>query len=175
MVASDDNDELFDVRNHFHIGDFQQCINEAQFLNPSTIKSKIERDVFLYRSYIAQHKYALVLEEIKESSPPQLQSVRSLADYFHNFHRREEIVRKIGDKFAKGRNFDECFLLIAATIYLQEEDIESALRCLHSTGGKFSLVIQSKSIDTYKFELIIKRRKNKIVKNCENRSVDGLH
>jgi coatomer subunit epsilon len=44
---------------------------------------KIERDVFVYRSYIAVGNYAVVLDEIKEtaSTPPDLLAVRLLATY----------------------------------------------------------------------------------------------
>lgn len=45
----------------------------------------------MYRSYIAQKKYAVVLDEVVESSPAELQAVRLLAEYLHSPSRRQAV------------------------------------------------------------------------------------
>jgi len=128
-AQGNDVDELFEVRNSFYIGNFQHCVNEAQSVNPSTTDVRIERDVFLYRALTAQGKYGLVLDEIKSSSPAEIQSVRVLADFLQNPSKRETILKDI-EKKLNGSDFSEYFLLIAATMYYQSGDTDNALRCL---------------------------------------------
>jgi len=128
-AQGNDVDELFEVRNSFYIGNFQHCVNEAQSVNPSTTDVRIERDVFLYRALTAQGKYGLVLDEIKSSSPAEIQSVRVLADFLQNPSKRETILKDV-EKRLNGSDFSEYFLLIAATMYYQSGDTDNALRCL---------------------------------------------
>lgn len=93
-------DELFDIKNAFYIGNFQTCINEAQRLKvshlfrlkysfwrlpetpnsfqPSNGDVTIERDVYMYRAYLAQQKYLIVKDEIGANSPQLIQPLKVL-------------------------------------------------------------------------------------------------
>eukprot|EP00112_Aurelia_sp_Birch-Aquarium-sp1_P006585 Seg1723.6 transcript_id=Seg1723.6/GoldUCD/mRNA.D3Y31 product="Coatomer subunit epsilon" protein_id=Seg1723.6/GoldUCD/D3Y31 len=132
MAAAGDVDELFEVRNSFYIGNYQHCINEAQRVKPSTSDLKIERDVFLYRAYTAQGKYGVVLDEVKGSSPGEVQAIRILADYLQNPSKKDFILKQLETKI-NSSDFSEYFLLVASTIYFHEQDYDSALRCLHQS------------------------------------------
>lgn len=49
-------DVLFDVKNAFYLGNFQQCITEAQKLRPTNEEVMLERNCFLYRLVLWQFK-----------------------------------------------------------------------------------------------------------------------
>ncbi|KAM6922112.1 coatomer subunit epsilon isoform 2-T2 [Xenentodon cancila] len=127
-----DVDELFDVKNAFYIGSYQQCINEAQKVKPSSPEKEIERDMFLYRAYIAQRKYAVVVDDIRANSPAELQAVKMFAEYLSNESKRDAIVADLDKKMAKSVDAaNSTFLLMAASIYYHEQNTDAALRTLH--------------------------------------------
>jgi coatomer protein complex subunit epsilon len=49
-------DPLFSVRNNFYLGAFNTVLNDAPDLDVSDVEA-IERDTFIYRSYIALGSY----------------------------------------------------------------------------------------------------------------------
>ena len=51
------SDKLFPVRNGFYLGAYQSAISEASQLTGLTEAEKVERDVFVYRSYIELGTY----------------------------------------------------------------------------------------------------------------------
>ncbi|XP_058677017.1 coatomer subunit epsilon isoform X3 [Ammospiza caudacuta] len=127
-------DELFDLRNSFYIGAFQAAINEAQRAKPSSPQQEAERDVFLFRSYIAQRKFGVVLDELQGSPSPELQSVRMFAQFLasDSQSQRDSIMAELDKKMAKSVDVaNSTFLLMAASIYCHQQDPDAALRALH--------------------------------------------
>ncbi|XP_022900822.2 coatomer subunit epsilon [Onthophagus taurus] len=129
-----DVDELFEIKNFFYIGNYQQCIKEAQELRKtSTPEVAVEKLIFMYRSFIAQNKFLVVLDEIKPSSNPKLQSIKLLAEYMSNKSKRDTIVTQLDEKLSANANIeDEMLILVAATIYQRENNLEAAYRLLHT-------------------------------------------
>ena len=90
---ADSVDELFEVRTMFWLGAYQQAITAANKCKPKNgiffaymlvgmritflEQDKIQRDVYVYRSYLALNQPALVTGEINDKSPLQLQAVIS--------------------------------------------------------------------------------------------------
>lgn len=93
----------------------------------------LERDVFLYRAYIAQRKFRVVLDEINNSSPLDLQPLKTLAEYFAFPNRREAILTELDRAANNAAAENHNFMIVAATIYYHEKNLESALRILHNT------------------------------------------
>ncbi|XP_068740730.1 coatomer subunit epsilon-like isoform X2 [Montipora capricornis] len=132
MAGGGDVDELFEIRNSFFIGNCQFCINEAQKLHPSSRELAIEKDVYMYRAYTAQGKHRVVLDEVSSVSPTEVQPVRMLADYHQNPSKRDVILKSI-EKKLNSSDLNDYDLLVAASIYFNEQNYESALRCLHQS------------------------------------------
>lgn len=134
MADAHEVDPLFEAKNNFYLGNYQQCINECQKLKTSDAQLAAHRDAFLYRAYIGQRKYAVVLDAINRSAPAELQSVRLLADYLATPDRRSAILAGLNEKMSGslGEN-DHLSLLMAATVFLYEGDSDSALRLLHQS------------------------------------------
>ena len=64
-------DRLFPVRNAFYLGAFQTCISEASQLTGLSEQEKIERDVYVYRSYIELGSY-----EVRACTPGRVGGTR---------------------------------------------------------------------------------------------------
>lgn len=130
--TSDHVDELFDIKNAFYTGNYQTCINEAQKLKIGDPELSTDRDVLMYRSYLALKKFRVVLEEVGPSSKPLLQPLAMLATFLSNPSRKEAVVADL-DSLMSGNvdvtNYVQ--LLVAASIYMGVGQPESALRVLH--------------------------------------------
>jgi len=132
MAPSEQVDELFDLKNAFFTGNYQTCINEAQKLKLSNLELSLERDVLMYRSYLALRKYRVVMEEVGPGSNPTLQPLSMLAKYLSSPSKRDEIVTEVDTLMSGDVDVsNHVQLVVAATIYLGVEQPESALRVLH--------------------------------------------
>lgn len=101
------------------------------FFQTNNQQLQLERDIFLYRSYIAQQKYRIVLDEIHGASPAHLQPLKLLAEYFST-NNKDVVVSKLDDLVAKDiDSSNQMLFVVAATIYYNEQNYDAALRILH--------------------------------------------
>lgn len=89
----------------------------------------------MYRAYIAQRKYRIVLDEIKDSSPLELQPLKLLAKYFAEPNNRDKILEDLDKDAANDTIKDHNHRIVAATIYYHENNLENALRVLHEADN----------------------------------------
>eukprot|EP00249_Psilotum_nudum_P008957 c21617_g1_i1 orf=523-1392(+) len=124
-------DALFTIRNYFYLGAFQAAINESNVNGLSGAES-IERDCFVYRSYIALGSYQLVIDEIHDSAPIALQAVKLLALYFLDGGRKEEVLSSLKLWLADTAiASNPTLLLVTGTVYMHEQDYNEALKYTH--------------------------------------------
>jgi len=124
-------DELYELRNNFYLGHFATAVNEANKLKLSGDKA-VERDVYLFRSLIAQKQYSTVLSEVKSTSPPQLVAVKCFAEYLSRGNAESQLKILDGQLQSLAPN-NWVSPVISASIYHQEGQYENALRTLQLT------------------------------------------
>uniref|UniRef100_A0A1I7Y1M5 Coatomer subunit epsilon n=1 Tax=Steinernema glaseri TaxID=37863 RepID=A0A1I7Y1M5_9BILA len=125
-------DTLFEVRNAFYLGAYQQCVHECHNAHVKGEEEKLAKDCFMYRSYIALGKPSIALSEIPASTQvDSLAAIRRFADYSANAEKRRQIAEEVGAELTTNMPDDEVAHLMAALIFLSENDIENALRVLH--------------------------------------------
>lgn len=131
-------DKLFPLKNAFYLGAYQTAISEASQLTGLSEAEKIERDVYVYRSYIELGSRELVMSEISAASPAALQAVRALAQYSKAQHAAalDAVAGWLADPAAAS---NPTVLLIAGLLYALEENYVEALRACH-TGGSMEMM-----------------------------------
>ncbi|XP_030760902.1 coatomer subunit epsilon-like [Sitophilus oryzae] len=133
MAPHQEIDELFDVKVHFYIGNYQQCINEAaKIRKPSSPEIAIQRDIFTYRSYIAQNKFLVVLDEINPNSPSEIQPLKILAEYLHGKSNKSTLLDQLNQKIDTTAH-NETLVIVAGTIFINEGNFDGAYRYLHAS------------------------------------------
>lgn len=128
-------DELFDIKNAFYTGNYQTCIKEAQKLQASDAYVATDRDVFLYRAYLALKKFGVVRDEIGSASSLALRPIKTLANYLQTPSSRVSIVTQLEEQLSSN-NLDlnnTTLLIVAANIFYKENNFEAALRVLHQS------------------------------------------
>jgi len=157
-----DADQLFELRNLFLVGNYQAAINAGLSLSNLPERAQVERDVLIFRSYIAKGEYTVVLDEIRNNAPNPLQAVRCLATYLG---RDQDLALESIKEWLSEPHLanDETIQLLSGTIYFLQGDYDEVLRTMHRTNsleGRALLVqtyIQIARLNLAKKELEIMR------------------
>mmetsp|Transcript_40507 Transcript_40507/g.126708 ORF Transcript_40507/g.126708 Transcript_40507/m.126708 type:complete len:297 (-) Transcript_40507:31-921(-) len=142
-----DPDELYTLRNHFYVGNYQLAISEATNLSRLPAQLKTERDEYLYRSYIALGQPRLVIGEVGDGAdtPVSLQAVKLLARYVSAPESKDMCLLTLDEwlKDASTAN-NPTLQLVAATIFMREDDVAKAIQAIHlgTTLEQVALMVQ---------------------------------
>ncbi len=135
-MSSADSDPLFELRNLFLIGNYQAAINEGLTLDHLSEQQKIERDALVYRSYVAKGDYNIVLEEIKNHAPVSLLAVKCLASYMASERNKDNALASLKQWLSDYQSaHNDVVQVVAATIFLHEENFDEVFRALHHTNS----------------------------------------
>ncbi|KAJ2958250.1 hypothetical protein NQZ79_g6116 [Umbelopsis isabellina] len=138
----DEDSVLFAVRNLFALGNYQIAINELSTSNRllQSPEAQLEAKIYLYRSYVGQGKYNVVISDIADQDPAELQAIKLLAVYLQakdkgNAAVVEQAVSSSTALLSDGaNNVNPTIQLTSATILTNEGFQEEALRVLHIRG-----------------------------------------
>ena len=122
----DQESVLFSLRNLFAVGNYQTVINDASSISSMfSPEAKLEAQSYLYRSYIAQGKYNLVMNDIgTNNTEAPLQAIYLLAsclsDVQKNPNNAASYVAKANALLEEGANrINPIVQVVLATILVQ--------------------------------------------------------
>jgi coatomer protein complex subunit epsilon len=138
----DEDSVLFAVRNLFALGNYQIAINELSTSSRllQSPEAQLEAKIYLYRSYVGQGKYNVVISDVTDQDPAELQAIKLLAVYLQakekgNAAVAEQAVSSSTALLSDGaNNVNPTIQLTNATILNNEGFQEEALRILHIRG-----------------------------------------
>eukprot|EP00802_Teleaulax_amphioxeia_P024138 Tamp_24799.p1 GENE.Tamp_24799~~Tamp_24799.p1 ORF type:complete len:308 (+),score=100.19 Tamp_24799:31-924(+) len=128
-------DDLFSIKNEFYLGNYMGAINEAQSgdLELSSANDERDRDVIIYRSYIALGQYDIVQDEIKDDAQTALQAVKLLATYKSKPDMKDMVLMTIKEWLTDSSTANNPVLqTVAGIIYLELGELEEAARAVHA-------------------------------------------
>jgi len=131
------SDPLFMVKTAFYVGNYRQCVKEAQKLQVGDQSLDLECDILMYRAYLAEGKYNLVLGEIENRSGPEFLALVLLAKIMQNPSNKEAIISEVGNVLNEGAASlcPDIVALLCANVYLRAGDFESTLRVTNSASS----------------------------------------
>ncbi|XP_063683901.1 coatomer subunit epsilon-like [Bolinopsis microptera] len=131
------SDPLFMVKTSFYIGNYRQCVKEAQKLQVGDQPLDLECDILMYRAYLAEGKYNLVLGEVETRSGPEFLALVLLAKIMQNPSNKDAVISEVGNVLNEGAASlcPNVVALLCANVYLLAGDFESTLRVTNSASS----------------------------------------
>mmetsp|Transcript_11992 Transcript_11992/g.20422 ORF Transcript_11992/g.20422 Transcript_11992/m.20422 type:complete len:294 (+) Transcript_11992:418-1299(+) len=132
-----DLDELYSVRNLYWLGNYEAAIEEADQISPKTDRERIDRDVYVYRSYIAKGEGQKVIQKVSDqNAATDILAVKLYASYVTQPSNREAVLGTFGEWLVDETSKDNQMLqIMAASAFADADDTKEALRALRATGN----------------------------------------
>lgn len=129
-------DKLFSIRNYFLLGSYQSCIGEALKFQTKNEEEKQEKDVYLYRAYIAQGQAFIPLKEIPATTKSaDLAAVRRYAEFRNNPAAKKKILAEVQEDVASRNIKSDIAAVLAATILNEANLTQDAFRAVSRFEG----------------------------------------
>ena len=132
-------DELFTLRNNFYLGNFTQVVHEGGSLRLGPEALRVERDVFVCRSYLAMNNADAALAEVgnvTSSSPAALQAIKLHANLVAYPEKQEDVLKSAKALIGEPANAANPLVqLVVATLFQACDDQRAALRTMRNFDG----------------------------------------
>jgi len=132
-------DELYEVRNNFMLGGYQTAINEASSLHTASDALALEKDCFVFRSYLGQGNYQFVLDELRAedtpSQPPELFALRLYAEFCAaqgDDEAQQAVLQKMNTLMSSARG-SQLLLILIGSAYAKLRQYDEGLRYVIQT------------------------------------------
>lgn len=127
------DDELFAVRNAFYLGNYQQTISEASAVNAFNESTRQTRDFFMYRGFVEQGQYRMVMDDVGHDAPASSMAVKLLASYLNGGREAKDMAMLQLKEWLSDPQSQSNWqvMLIAGMIFMHEQDFKEALKYLH--------------------------------------------
>eukprot|EP00656_Telonema_subtile_P057178 TRINITY_DN9347_c0_g1_i5.p1 TRINITY_DN9347_c0_g1~~TRINITY_DN9347_c0_g1_i5.p1 ORF type:complete len:238 (+),score=68.14 TRINITY_DN9347_c0_g1_i5:194-907(+) len=128
--------DLFSLRNQLYTGNYQQVVTEAAAFNARGDDALAqERDILLYRAYIAMGQQFLAIQKIPDSASFALRSVKLLATFSQSPTTAGDAACETLDEWMGNPQAakDQTVLLMAATILNTLGKYEDTLKYIHDS------------------------------------------
>ncbi|KAF0695823.1 Aste57867_13343 [Aphanomyces stellatus] len=120
-------DELFTLKNQFWVGNYRNAIQEATVLNHVSDATKLDRDIYVFRSQLGLRNYAAVLSAIPDGAPSiSLSAIKLYATYL-NGGDAEITLLTVREWLSSNNSENPHLLLVAGLIFMQEHKLSDAL------------------------------------------------
>jgi coatomer protein complex subunit epsilon len=120
-----DPDELYTLRNQFWLGNYQQAVNEGNSLTRLPTGLQVEKQEYMYRSFLALGQFDVVDGEIQDgdASPLSLRAVKVLSAYLQG--NTDGALAQVN---AWGSESNPTVELVCSLVHMHEGNIKDAMK-----------------------------------------------